>query len=297
MTSYEKHYIALGLRREASREEIRSAFRKIAKRYHPDQDSSLDAERKYREARLAYDALYKSKKTVISQPPSPPSSPSPQREAKRQSAPPPRGQASGTARGTGTPGFAGTRQTANGGNSSSPGFSSQWGDATCCGNGWYSYDCDCDDVSDYGFGERIPFTVCKIPIILLNSIVEAASVETFVRALLYIVMTNFTLNGLGYSAAFSNVVTFSSLIMFVFFRYYHPHDPGDPDRTKANLYAKFIWSLVYILAAGFFLILFSPVRSIFSIRSWLNVPVEVFLALFILWAPRIFQGRSRSPFV
>ena len=57
MNSFDKYYLALGLQRGATQEEIRSAFRQMVKQYHPDKDSSLDAQMKYHEARQAYAAL------------------------------------------------------------------------------------------------------------------------------------------------------------------------------------------------------------------------------------------------
>jgi hypothetical protein len=50
-------YSILGLPPEAGGNEIRSAYRRLAKQYHPDHDNSLDAQIKYREIRTAYDAL------------------------------------------------------------------------------------------------------------------------------------------------------------------------------------------------------------------------------------------------
>ena len=57
MKDLDKHYMVLGLKRGATQKEIRSAFRQMTKLYHPDQNSSLDAQVKYHEMRLAYDAL------------------------------------------------------------------------------------------------------------------------------------------------------------------------------------------------------------------------------------------------
>jgi hypothetical protein len=51
------HYSTLGLPQGAGPEEVRSAYRRLTKLYHPDQDSSLDAQVKYREIRAAYEAL------------------------------------------------------------------------------------------------------------------------------------------------------------------------------------------------------------------------------------------------
>ena len=50
-------YYTLGLKPGASPAEIKSAFRRLAKLYHPDRDQSLDAEVKYREIRTAYKML------------------------------------------------------------------------------------------------------------------------------------------------------------------------------------------------------------------------------------------------
>ena len=51
------HFYALGLQPGASPSEIKAAFRRLAKLYHPDHDRSLDAEVKYKEIRAAYEAL------------------------------------------------------------------------------------------------------------------------------------------------------------------------------------------------------------------------------------------------
>jgi hypothetical protein len=53
------HYLTLGLQHGATQEEIRAAFQRMTEKYHPDKDSSLDAQMKFHEARLAYDALMK----------------------------------------------------------------------------------------------------------------------------------------------------------------------------------------------------------------------------------------------
>jgi len=51
------YYTILELQSEASPDEIKAAYRRLAKLYHPDHDSSLDAEMKYKEVRAAYDVL------------------------------------------------------------------------------------------------------------------------------------------------------------------------------------------------------------------------------------------------
>ena len=51
------YYITLGLQPGASPAEIKSAFRRLVKLYHPDHDQSLDGEMRYREIREAYRKL------------------------------------------------------------------------------------------------------------------------------------------------------------------------------------------------------------------------------------------------
>ena len=51
------HYLALGLQRGATKEEIHAAFQRMKEKYHPDNDPSLDAQMKFHEARQAYGVL------------------------------------------------------------------------------------------------------------------------------------------------------------------------------------------------------------------------------------------------
>jgi len=55
----ESYYYILGVQPGASTAEIKSAFRRLVKLYHADQDQSLDAEMKYREIQTAYRELLK----------------------------------------------------------------------------------------------------------------------------------------------------------------------------------------------------------------------------------------------
>ena len=55
----ESYYYTLRLQPGASTAEIKSAFRRLVKLYHPDHDQSLDAEVKYREIQTAYKELLK----------------------------------------------------------------------------------------------------------------------------------------------------------------------------------------------------------------------------------------------
>ena len=51
------YYEVLGVSKTASQSEIKSAFRKLAKKYHPDVSKEPDAEAKFKEAQEAYAVL------------------------------------------------------------------------------------------------------------------------------------------------------------------------------------------------------------------------------------------------
>ena len=51
------YYEVLGVSKTATKEEIKSAYRKLAKEYHPDNNKSPDAEKKFMEIQEAYDVL------------------------------------------------------------------------------------------------------------------------------------------------------------------------------------------------------------------------------------------------
>src|SRR5512138_286041 len=51
------YYDVLGLGRNASDDEIKSAFRKLARQYHPDVNKESDAEDKFKEVNEAYGVL------------------------------------------------------------------------------------------------------------------------------------------------------------------------------------------------------------------------------------------------
>ena len=57
MKTEREYFFILGLEPGASYDEIKAAYRRLVKRYHPDHDRSLDAEVKYKDVRAAYKAL------------------------------------------------------------------------------------------------------------------------------------------------------------------------------------------------------------------------------------------------
>jgi curved DNA-binding protein len=57
---YEDYYETLGVKRDASQEDIKKAFRKLARRYHPDQTQDTDkaaSEEKFKEIAEAYEVI------------------------------------------------------------------------------------------------------------------------------------------------------------------------------------------------------------------------------------------------
>lgn len=51
------YYEELGVKREASVDEIKKAYRKLARKYHPDISKEKDAEEKMQAINVAYDTL------------------------------------------------------------------------------------------------------------------------------------------------------------------------------------------------------------------------------------------------
>ncbi len=54
---YKDYYAILGVKRDAKTDDIRKAYRKLAKEFHPDVNKSPDAEEKYKEINEAYEVL------------------------------------------------------------------------------------------------------------------------------------------------------------------------------------------------------------------------------------------------
>ncbi len=56
-TAYRDYYATLGVPKTASEKEIKAAFRKLARQYHPDINKSKDAEARFKEITEAYEVL------------------------------------------------------------------------------------------------------------------------------------------------------------------------------------------------------------------------------------------------
>ena len=61
MANKRDYYEVLGVNKNASKDEIKSAYRKLAKQYHPDNTETGD-EAKFKEIQEAYDILYDDQK-------------------------------------------------------------------------------------------------------------------------------------------------------------------------------------------------------------------------------------------
>jgi curved DNA-binding protein len=59
---YKDYYAVLGVARDASAEDIRKAYRKLARKYHPDVNKSAGAENRFKEIAEAYEVLGDSEK-------------------------------------------------------------------------------------------------------------------------------------------------------------------------------------------------------------------------------------------
>ena len=54
---YKDYYEILGVKRDASESEIKSAYRKLARKFHPDVNKTKEAEQKFKDINEAYEVL------------------------------------------------------------------------------------------------------------------------------------------------------------------------------------------------------------------------------------------------
>lgn len=54
---FKDYYATLGIKRDASQDEVKRAYRKLARKYHPDINKASDAERRFKEIGEAYEVL------------------------------------------------------------------------------------------------------------------------------------------------------------------------------------------------------------------------------------------------
>ncbi|MEQ8206503.1 MAG: DnaJ domain-containing protein, partial [Woeseia sp.] len=54
---YKDYYKVMGVKRDASQDEIKRAYRKLARKYHPDVSKESDAELRFKEVGEAYAVL------------------------------------------------------------------------------------------------------------------------------------------------------------------------------------------------------------------------------------------------
>ena len=54
---YKDYYQILGVSRDVSKDELKKAYRKLARKYHPDVSKEADAEAKFKEVGEAYEVL------------------------------------------------------------------------------------------------------------------------------------------------------------------------------------------------------------------------------------------------
>ena len=59
---YQDYYKSLGVKKGASKEEISKAYKKLARKYHPDVNKESDAEDKFKKISEAYEVLKDDKK-------------------------------------------------------------------------------------------------------------------------------------------------------------------------------------------------------------------------------------------
>ena len=57
MATYKDYYQIMGMAREASQDEIKRAYRRLARKFHPDVSKEANAEEKFKEVQEANEVL------------------------------------------------------------------------------------------------------------------------------------------------------------------------------------------------------------------------------------------------
>ena len=65
MSAKRDYYEVLGVGRQATQEEIKKAFRRLARQYHPDVNKNPDAEARFKEINEAYEVLSDPEKRAV----------------------------------------------------------------------------------------------------------------------------------------------------------------------------------------------------------------------------------------
>ena len=281
---YSLEYAVLELQPGASDEDIHSAFRRLAKLYHPDQDSSVDAQVKYQEVRIAYDVL-RTKSKLASMP------------------------LPGQYWRTGQEQFSwhneASRHTSPSGGASSTSSSQQYGMGGTTGwqmqNDGKSASTEEDPFfysSSSNWQKKLPqqppkkklkpFSLSTLPGIILDSFNEALSVLLLVR----ITFTTGLLWWICFPISpFFALVTISfTFLGSAIFRYYNPCPPADMGiYFRASLYYAFGTSaaaMIYSMTLGLSSEGFSGMKLISQVLTFL-------LATVLLWIGASFPTDGR----
>ncbi len=59
---FKDYYATLGIERNATQDEIKRAYRKLARKYHPDINKAQNAEQRFKEIGEAYEVLHDTEK-------------------------------------------------------------------------------------------------------------------------------------------------------------------------------------------------------------------------------------------
>jgi len=270
---YFHHYIALGLQPGASQKDIHSAYRRLAKQYHPDHDFSLDAEVRYHEIREAYDVL---RHKVQAQHET--------ASAERNSSPPPSGKHKNTAE---------DHRTV---------YGKDW---------WYVEDDDENENSFFDFSDlmgenggvkrskkRLPFSLKNLPGIFRLSFKEVFGVGMVIRVLLAAWGLWATLTWVGWGGMWKTGMILCVLLVALLYRYYFQYSWGW--FQAANVVGSLLCSValsilctatthqtsVYILFAGRY-----SVPNRYESDVFPHLVMVIFIWLYFLW------GRPQSWFI